>query len=181
MKKKTNMADSIKALVRGVKPRKDSSAVEQTPYTRPVAGSTPAPSTQIELGPKTKKTDGRKNNGGARPNSGPKPMPAQDQRRRLKQAYREFVLEEIEYPEELRSGDAKERHEKMSRLAIVQAVIFKEALKGNMVAAKEINDRSLGKSPQPIIGDEDEAPVQVDLLGERILDKAYGDDTEEEE
>ena len=44
-----------------------------------------------------------------------------------------------------------------------------------MAAAKELFDRAFGKSINIIAGDEDEAPVQLNMLADRILKKAYGD------
>lgn len=40
-------------------------------------------------------------------------------------------------------------------------------------------NRALGKAPQPLIGDEEEDPIKVDLGIERILGKAYGRDKDE--
>lgn len=162
--KKPSVADAIKDLVRGTK-------------------ATPVKTEPRKKSRTSKYYVKKGGNGGKRPNSGPDPLPQEDQRRTLKQAWRQYGLEEVEirYPKQLEKGKVEERREKMSRLRVIQEAIYRAGASGNMVAAKEFNDRVLGKSPQPIVGDEDEAPVQIDLLGERILEKAYGDDDSEEE
>lgn len=131
----------------------------------------------------------RANTGGARENSGREPLSAVEQKRTLKGAWREFAnteveesLDELQGITRLEKGTKEVRMKKMTRLAVIQEVIYHHGKKGNMVAAKEFNDRSLGKSPQPLIGDIEEDPIQVNHDVSPILEKAYGtDDNDEEE
>lgn len=121
--------------------------------------------------------------GGARPNAGKAPLPAIERRRTLKQSWQDFGLEDIEvkYPKQLEKGTVVERRIKMKRIRVIQETTFNEARKGNITAIKEFNDRVLGKSPQPIVGDEEEDPIRFNLGIGRILEKAYDPDANPEE
>lgn len=141
--------------------------------------------------PREKKQKGthggkRANTGGARPNSGPDPLAPEDQRRSRKAAWREFGDEEVDVvlKERTDTGTVVERRVKLKRLRVIQNMIYEKAVgvtvKGDMEAAKEFNNRVLGKSPQPLVGDDDEPPIQVDLIGERLLEKAYGNEDDDE-
>lgn len=45
---------------------------------------------------------------------------------------------------------------------------------------ERFTNRVLGKPIQPVVGDEDEDAIQVDIHGvDRMLEKAYGDDEED--
>lgn len=120
-------------------------------------------------------------NGGAREGAGRDPLSAMERRKTLKQTWQEFGLEEVEikYPKQLEKGNVVERRLKMKRLRVVQEAIFKKAATGDVPAIKEFNDRVLGKAPQPIVGDDDEPPVGLNLGIDRILGKAYGNGDKE--
>lgn len=146
-----------------------------TEKPKSVAVKTTAPQTEHGEKPKSKHKGNyvlKGGNGGARPNSGPDPLPPELQRKTLKQAWREFGLGEV--PVRLEKGTVNERMEKMARLKVIQEATFQAASKQNVPAIKEFNDRVFGKAPQPIIGDDDEPPVQVDVNQARTLQKIYG-------
>jgi hypothetical protein len=134
---------------------------------------------KIEKIEKTKE-DKRKNNGGARPNSGRKPLAQDEKKRALKQIHEDFAMEEDEM-EMTDRGTLKVRMVKMKRQRIILEALYKKAKNGDVSAIHEFNDRVLGKSKQPITGgDEDDAPLRldVDIIG--IANKIYGEDTNEE-
>jgi hypothetical protein len=118
-------------------------------------------------------------NGGARPNSGPEPLPAALQRRRMKQAFVDFLSEEVDaMVKDYNKGNVEERKIKIARLKLILEALFKKVKNGSngdVAAAKELFDRAFGKSINIIAGDEDEPPVQLNVLADRILKKAYGD------
>ncbi len=169
MTAKKSVADSIQELVKG--------------KTQPVVKSLPPYDSgkTAEPRPKGKNGGARPNSGGARPNSGPDPLPVEDRRRSRKQAWKEFGDEEVEVilNDNTKSGNVKQRRVKMKRLRVVQEMIYKKAISDrDMDAAKEFNNRVLGKAPQPIVGDDDEDPIQINHDVTPILEKAY--DNEEE-
>lgn len=167
--KAQNIADSIKALKGG------------KTAAKPVVG-------KID---KIEKTGGRQvkpvgrnyvkkgGKGGTRRGSGRKPLEKDEKRITLKRSWEAFADEEEEV-QVLHHGTKEVRVVKMKKVRVIQEAVYKAAKKGDMTAAKEFNDRVLGKSRQPIVGDEDESPIQVDHTMNNILDKAYGSDEEEE-
>lgn len=166
MAKKESAADKIQNLLKGNKAVPP--LAEKSPKIKP---------------PKGKHGGPRANSGGAREGSGREPLPDEEKRRKRKQVWRDFGDEEVEVimKEKTEVGTVVERKVKMKRLRVVQEAIYKEATKGNMVAAKEFNDRVHNKSPQPLVGDMEEDPIQVNHDVLPILEKAYGnDDTDED-
>lgn len=132
----------------------------------------------IEKSETTPKVDGRKNNGGKRQNSGRKPLEADERRRTLKKVYEDFALEEDEVQKTDR-GTGKVRLVKMTKVRIVHEALYKKAKLGDVAAIHEFNDRTVGKSKQPITGgDEDDAPLRIEHDVDSVIDKIYGIDSE---
>lgn len=110
---------------------------------------------------------------------GRKPLALDEKRVTLKRSWEHFAEEQDEVlVTRLEQGTKVQRKEKMNRLRVIQEAVYKAAKHGDMAAAKEFNNRVHGHPKQPIVGDDDEPPVQVDLGAGRILDKAYGTDEE---
>jgi hypothetical protein len=146
-----------------------------------IKGGKPAPA-QTELRAKSKhhgKYIKKGGNGGARPNSGPEPLPYSLQRKKMRQSFVEFLAGEVDVMvKDYAKGTVEERKIKIARLKVILEALFKKVKNGNngdVAAAKELFDRAFGKSINIIAGDEDEAPVQLNVLADRILKKAYGD------
>jgi len=169
--KASQLKEQIAALKGGAQVKNDKN--EKTPY-----GGTPNPKAKSGKGYIPKGTGA----GGRMPGAGRKPLEHDEERRTLKRSYEEFAKEEVEMPvTRLEKGTKVQRIEKMKRVRVVQEKLFKKVQEGDVQAIKEFNDRVLGKSRQTIVGDEDEAPVQIDLGVGRILDKAYGIDPDTDE
>lgn len=119
--------------------------------------------------------------GGAREGSGRPPSGIALERRQAKKILSEHVAEEVEV-KVLDKITGKERILKKSRILIQLERLFQSSVNKdgtfNDGAIDKWLNRALGKAPQPLIGDEDEDPVRVNLGVEQILDKAYGDDDE---
>ncbi len=60
------------------------------------------------------------------------------------------------------------------RSLVMMERLFKAGMEGDVNAMAKWLDRAAGKPAQPIVGDDDEPPVQIDLGIGRILEKAYG-------
>ncbi len=164
--KQPTLSDKLKEL-QALKKGGEKAAKTDTPKTEP------RPKTSKHHGPyKYEKKGG---NGGARPNSGPDPLPPDQQRKRAKQSFLDFAREEIDViTKTFRDGNVEQRKEKAARLRVLQQALYKKAAEGDVPAIREFFDRVLGKSAQVIIGDEEEAPVQINIVAQRILDKVYG-------
>lgn len=133
-----------------------------------------------DMGGKTLGHKPLSSNGGAREGAGRKPLQFDEQRRTLKRSWENFAAEEDEIEIETADVDPitkerKKRKVKMQRLAIAQKALFENVKKGDTSAIREFNDRVIGKAKQPIVGDDDDAPLRVDLGVDRLLDKAYGE------
>lgn len=118
--------------------------------------------------------------GGARPGAGRKTGPQDERRTTIKKSWEDFAGEEVEVTE-LHAGTKEQRKVKAKRLRVVQQKLYEQAVKGDVSAIKEFNDRVGGKARQPVVGDMEEDPVQVDLGVDRLLEKAYGIEPEEAE
>ena len=55
----------------------------------------------------------------------------------------------------------KEAGDDHKALRIIAAKLIEKAQEGDMLAIKELADRTDGKVPQAIVGDDDEAPINV--------------------
>lgn len=150
-----------------------------------LAGQKPA-DVQTEKSPKVAKNGKnyiRKGvgNGGARPGAGGPPRGAALGKRAQRQLIDEFGAEEIEV-EIIDRLSGKRVKVKKSRTVLATEALFNIGMgfaqKGNGQDLERFINRVVGKPAQPIVGDEDEAPLAVDLGVDRLLDKAYGDDTE---
>ncbi len=94
------------------------------------------------------KEDRRKNNGGARTNSGPKPDEERERLVTLKDQAEMHAMEEVDIAV-LQDGLAKKV--KMTRAHAVLEMLFGEAVKNkNISAAKEYGDRTRGKARQEV-------------------------------
>ena len=97
----------------------------------------------------------------------------------MRQSFVEFLAGEVDVMvKDYAKGTVEERKIKIARLKVILEALFKKVKNGNngdVAAAKELFDRAFGKSINIIAGDEDEAPVQLNMLADRILKKAYGD------
>lgn len=122
-----------------------------------------------------------KNHGGKRENSGRKPLPIDEARRSLKKSWENFALGEVEM-NRLDKGTQEIRKVKVQRIAVAQEMLFDKVKEKDVAAIKEFNDRSLGKSKQPITGgDEDDTPLRLEVDITKIGSKIYGlEDTDEE-
>ncbi len=122
------------------------------------------------------------NNGGKRPGSGRKPGGAALERRTLRailsKHYGEDVTIEVEDPK----THKKVKIKKPRVLAMMEKLYETGIANGDTAAIDRWLNRALGKPPQPLVGDEEEDPVRIDLGVDRILGKVYsGDDEEDDE
>lgn len=69
---------------------------------------------------------------------------------------------------------------KKPRVLAMMDKLYEIGIAGNDTAIDRWLNRALGKAPQPLIGDEEEDPIKIDLGVGRILSKAYGTDTDDE-
>lgn len=121
-----------------------------------------------------------KKNGGARPGSGRKPGGTALQKRIVKQVLAAHYDEEVEIEVKDAKTGKTVKVKKPRALAVMEKLYqVGMAGAGNDAALDRWLNRALGKPPQPLIGDEDEAPVAIDLGVDRMLDKAYGEDDDE--
>lgn len=65
------------------------------------------------------------------------------------------------------------------RAARIAEKVLQEAEAGNLVAFKELMDRTEGKVPQAIVGDDDEAPITIKEILIRAVDATSDRPTEE--
>lgn len=133
------------------------------------------PDTKIEKIEK-EKIDKRITNGGTRKGSGRKAFAEDEKRRTLKQSWENFALGQVDV-QRIDKGTKEVRIIKMNRLQVAQEKLFKLVEEKDVTAIKEFNDRTLGKSRQPMtIGNEDETPlrIEVDLIDK--VKKTYGID-----
>lgn len=120
-------------------------------------------------------------NGGRRSNSGRKPLELDERRRSLKKSWENFALEEIEVSR-LDRGTQEVRKDKVQRQRVAQEALFEKVKEKDVAAIKEFNDRTLGKSKQPITGgDEDDAPLRLGVDINGIGEKMYGIENPDEE
>lgn len=143
---------------------------------------------QLKKQGKTEKVKRRKSryvkkggNGGARPGSGRTPGGTAMQKRLIKKILADHYDEQVE----LKVKDPKSGKEviiKKPRALAVMEKLYEVGMagSGNDAALDRWLNRALGKPPQPLVGDEDEVPVAIDLGVDRMLDKAYGDDDAEQ-
>lgn len=118
-------------------------------------------------------------NGGARDGAGRKPLVADEKRKTIKKAWEDFAQEEVEVTQ-LHAGTKEQRKIKVKRLRVVQEKLYNAAASGDVSAIREFNDRVGGKARQPVVGDQEEDPVQIDLGVDRLLERAYGDEEEDD-
>ena len=131
------------------------------------------------------KTPGHKplsTNGGARDGAGRKAGGTSLQRRLNKTLLVDHFGEEVDV--KVKDPKTGEEHIiKKPRLIIQIERLFAAGVQGGVIDAGAVDkwlNRAVGKAPQPLIGDEDEDPIQVDLGVDRLLGKAYGDSAEDE-
>lgn len=132
---------------------------------------------------KKKKRDGRKNNH-AGPGAGRPPGGQALERRTLRALLAKHYQEEVEIEVEDPKTHKMVKMKKPRALAMMEKLYEIGIKNGNDAAIDRWLNRALGKAPQPLIGDEDEDPIRVDLGAERILKKVYGsndDDSDEDE
>lgn len=126
-----------------------------------------------------KKIDGRKNNGGARIGSGGSPGGQALARRSLRAIlashYAEPIIIELKDP---LTGELV-KMKKPRVLAMMEKMYEIAVEKNDSNAGDRWLNRALGKAPQPLIGDEEEDPIRVDLGIDRILGKVYNGDNDE--
>lgn len=150
--------------------------------TKPVEESVPAKTEKPKPEKLEKSQDVKKENnyGGRRSGSGRKSLEKDEQRKTIKRQWENFASEEIEV-NELHKGTREIRKIKMARLRVAQEKLFKKVQDGDVSAIREFNDRVGGKAPQTLRGgDEDDTPIQIELEVDRMLDKVYGDDKDDE-
>lgn len=161
--KKTSVADAIKNLVRGAKPAPTTEKLKVEKETTKELNKA--------------KTTGK--NGGARPGSGRKPGGTALLRREIRALVQNHYNEEVW----VKVKDPKtgiEREIKKPRVLIAIDVLFQVGITNKDAHALDrYLNRALGKPPQPLIGDEDEDPIQINHDVTPILEKAYGDDDED--
>ena len=161
--KKPSVADAIKDLVRGAKPAPSTEKLNsEKETTKP---------------PKKAKTTGK--NGGARPGAGRKPGGGALLRREIRALVQSHYNEEVT----VKVKDPKtgiEREIKKPRVLIAIDTLFQVGIANRDAHALDrYLNRALGKPPQPLIGDEEEDPIQINHDVTPILEKAYGDDDED--
>lgn len=168
MAKTPSLADTIKALKKGVSPAAQNS---QTPKQEQNGKSPKKPE---------KKVDGRKNNK-RHPNSGRKPGGGALARRLVRTLVQDHYTAEVEVTvKDPKTGNPHTI--KKPRVLIAIDALFQVGVQNKDAHALDrYLNRALGKPPQPLVGDEDEDAIQVDLGVDRILDKAYGDRDDDEE
>lgn len=146
---------------------------------RPVILTT---TSKVEKSNKPQRTGGKtpghgplSNNGGAREGAGRPAGGSEGQRRARKLLIETHVEEKITVTVKDPKTGQPITIEK-PRIVVAMEKLFQLGTKGDGDAAaldKWMN-RAVGKAVQPIVGDEDEPPVQVDLGVGRIIDKVYG-------
>lgn len=161
-----SITDSIKALKAG-------KAVPAPKIENVKTGKDIKPPTKP---PKNK--DKRSGNGGAREGAGRKPGGTALQRRLVRTLVQDHYTQEVD----VKVKDPKTGNEhtiKKPRVLVAIDTLFQVGVQNKDAHALDrYLNRALGKPPQPLIGDEEEDPVRIDLGVERILGKAYGDDEE---
>ena len=164
--KQPSVAERINALAQG-KPVASSSSKTLVVVEKP----------KIE---KIEKTDRRKLvNGGKRPGSGRKATgPTNvtvlqvDKRKRMHELLSEFADQEVEVNlRDVITGEKK--LVKMTRYMLSLHQQFKLIEKGDASAINSFHDRLLGSPAQPVVGDDDSPPIQVEIGP--LLKKIYGD------
>lgn len=129
-----------------------------------------------DLGGKTPGHKPLSSNGGARDGAGRPPGGLSLEKRTQKALLSNFFAEEID----VRMRDPKTGKEvvvKKPRTLIVAERLFKFTDKTPQAVDLYLN-RVIGKAPQPVVGDEDEAPVQVNITAQRTLEKLYDEEPE---
>lgn len=115
----------------------------------------------------------KKKHGGKRPTAGRKPtgptnvaMLQSDKRKRMHELLSDFADQEVEV--KLRDADTGiQRMVKITRYMLSLHQQFKLIEKGDPTAINNFHDRLLGKAAQPIVGDDDAPPIQVEV-GPRV-------------
>ncbi len=121
---------------------------------------------------------GVESNGGARKNSGRKPL----EQTLLKRGIKAFIDEHVNEKVKVQITDPKTGKTlviEKPRVAVVLQQLYAIGMgttdKGNAPALKEWLDRAVGKAPQPIRGDgDDDTPIKLEVDISKILEKAYG-------
>lgn len=120
--------------------------------------------------------------GGVREGSGRPPSGAVLERRTRKAQVNSHFGEEVEV-EMLDPKTGKMVRVKKPRIVVqIERLYLASRNKDgtyNVQAIKDWLDRALGKAPQPHIGDEEEDPIQHQLGADRIIEGAYGSETED--
>lgn len=122
----------------------------------------------------------RGKNGGRRPGSGRPPGGVALERRTLRAMLAKHYGEEVEIEVEDPLTHKKVMIKKSRVLAVMEKLYKVGIENGNDAALDRWLNRALGKPPQPLVGDEEEDPVQINLGVDRILGKVYGDDEEDD-
>lgn len=65
------------------------------------------------------------------------------------------------------------------RAARIAEKVLVEAENGNLAAFKELMDRTEGKAPQPIVGDDESDPISIKELVIRAIDATHSRSPEE--
>ncbi len=153
--------------------------VQQSTKNLPPQSNTP-PTEKVKTAEEIKPP---KQNGGARPGAGRKPGGTALQKRLMRTLLAEHFSEKIK----VKVTDPKtgKQHviEKPRVLVAIDTLFHIGIDTKNDAALDKWLNRALGKAPQPLIGDEEEDPIRIDLGVERILKKAYGlpEDGEDDE
>lgn len=121
-----------------------------------------------------------KDNGGAREGSGRKPGGQALARRTLRAILAKHYAEEVEIEIEDPKTKKMVKIKKPRVLAMMEMMYQIAEKNGDSAAGDRWLNRALGKPPQPLIGDEEEDPVRVDLGVDRILGKVYNDEADDE-
>lgn len=182
MAKKHSITDAIQALKKGVSPATEKEKLISGKEVTIALRSKEAPKSLENLKKSTKPNRGNKENwGGAREGSGRQPGGTESQRRLRKQMTNEHFGEQVDI--QVKDPKTGKIHTvKKSRILVQLERLYLAGYNSGKLNADAIDkwlNRALGKAPQPIIGDEEEDPVQVDHGMERILGKAYGDSGQE--
>lgn len=123
-------------------------------------------------------TDLRKFNKGG-PGAGRPPSGQNLARRTLRAMLANHFSEEVEVELEDPKTHIIVKVKKPRVLAMMELMYQLAVKNGDSMAGDRWLNRALGKAPQPLIGDEEEDPIRVDLGVDRILGKIYDGDDEE--
>lgn len=135
----------------------------------------------LKTGKESKKDEKPKGkHGGARPGSGREEGGTALAKRILKQKLMDFYTEEVEVS--YKQKDGKIIKIKKPRTMVIIEALYQIAIESkDSMAMDRFLNRALGKAAQPIVGDEDEDAVQIDLGTSRMLDKVFGDNAPQDD